>query len=86
MTNPTTVALVGNIATTTYPQYNGYCSTLVVQNGPGLPTTRSGYPCGTILVVGDASRIDIGRNIAAGLSVFYITLGVVWGLFGRGRW
>lgn len=87
-TNPTTVVVVGgNVATTTYPvQYNGYCSTLVVQNQPGLPTTRGGYPCGTILVVGDASRRGVGRDIAIGLCLFYASLGVVWGFLGRGRW
>lgn len=76
-------ALVGQ--TTRTVQYNGYCSTLVVQNGPNLPTTAPGT-CGTILVVGEASRRGVGMDILMGLGVLYGSLGFIWGFFGRGRW
>jgi hypothetical protein len=83
-----TVVVGGGVyvgSTTRVVQYNGYCSTLVVQNGPNLPTTATG-PCGTILVVGEGSRPTIGRDIVIALGVLYGSLGMIWGLFGRGRW
>jgi len=88
--NAQTTVVVGGGAvlspsTSTIQQFNGYCSTLIVQNQDGLPTTRAGS-CGTILVVGDAPRSAVGRDLLIALGVLYGSLGLIWGLFGRGRW
>lgn len=63
--------------------YNGYCSTIYAQ-GPNLPTTAAG-PCGTILVLNEASVRSVGWRIWGVTAAFYGMLGL-WGRFGFRRW
>jgi hypothetical protein len=69
------VLITSNPATKTVTQkVGGYCSTMFAK-GPNLPTTAQG-PCGTILILNEASGKRVGWTIWIWGAIFYGGLGL----------